>query len=495
MENATYSGKFKILPDTYATGSLTIAGSNSSLHVGGEGFVPIDGGVTVTGDLHDLRKVSLSDCWPSGGIRHSTSSESKEAWNCTLRPRLLVIGNDYLLPNDKEIVEANFTFDDATKLFYDRDAFGIVNAYYGNGVSLMERITDEIGKLENRKIESGPRPTIAYFSGKFDIASIDTAIGKISVFRGIEYGPANSDGIKIKSRITIKLQFPGPVDSDHAIRNVVKLLRLFEIITGQPQNLTNLSFFKGEEERLAESFEVIQCGLPTHERSDEERDSSLGALINPIQHKEEFSRVVANWLDRYETWEDAYSRFFNGFFKQESYDIDRLVGAANMFDILPDTVLPPKAKIPADLKSVIDRCRDIVKELPSTSSERHSLLSALGRVATNTLKQKIRHRAKILVDVVGNDFPEIFWVIDEAVNCRNHYVHGSPLRIDASKIGVALVFFTMTLEFVFVASVLVEAGWNPKPRSQAGHNHPFAAYYGDYMRSLEELKSPTKSPS
>ena len=491
MENGTYSGKFKILPDTEATGSLTIAGSNSSLHVGGIGGFRLNRGVTVTGDLHDLRKVSLSDCWPSGGIQHSTSSESKETWNCILRPRLLVIGNDYLLPNDKEIVEANFTFDDATKLFYDRDAFGIVHVDTGrDGDSLMKKI----GELGNRKIEIGSRPKIAYFSGKFDIASIDTAIGKISIFRGIEYGPTNSDGIKIKHRIAIKLQFSGLVDSDHAIRNVVRLLRLFEIITGRPQNLTNLSFFKGKEERLAERFEVIQCDLPRHERSDEERDSSLGVLINPIQQKEEFSRVVANWLDRYETWEDAYSRFFNGFFKQKSYDIDRLVGAANMFDILPDIALPPKAEIPADLKSVIDRCRDIIKELPSASSERHSLLSALGRVGSNTLKQKIRHRAKILVDVVGNDFPEIFWVIDEAVNCRNHYVHGSPLRIDASKIGTAPVFFTMTLEFVFIASVLVEAGWNLKPRSQAGHHHPFAVYYGDYMRSLEELKSSTKSP-
>ena len=491
MENSTYSGKFKILPDTDVAGSLTIAGSNSSLHMWGEDFAYIDGGVNVTGYLHNLRKVSLIDCWPSGGIQSSTRSESKEIWHCTLRPRLIVIGNEYLLPNDKEIIEANFTFDDAATLFYDRNAFGIVNPYKDKSGALL---IEKIGELEDKRIESGPRPIIAYFNGKFDIVSIDTAMGKVSVYRSIRHdfggGP---DGVRLKNEINIKIKFPGPVDTDYAIQSVIKLLRLFEIIIGWPQNVTNLSFFKGEEEQRVESLEVIRCRIPIHERDDEERRSDVDLLINPIQHQEEFSRIVVNWLDRHETWEDARSRFFNGFFKQKSYDIDRLVGAANMFDILPDAALPPRTEISADLKSVIDRCRDIVQELPSTSSERQSLLNALGRVGSNTLKQKIRHRAKILIDVIGNDIPEIFWAINEAVNCRNHYVHGTPLCIDSSKMGMALVFFTMTLEFVFAASDLIEAGWNPKIWPQGGHYHPFDLYLNGYQMDLEKLKSSIKS--
>lgn len=491
MENATYSGKFKILPDTDVAGSLTIAGSNSSLHVWGEDFAYIDGGVNVTGYLHNLRKVSLIDCWPSGGIQSTTRNESEETWHCTLRPRLIVIGNEYLLPNDKEIIEANFIFDDAATLFYDQNAFGIVNPYKDKSGALL---IEKIGELEDKRIESGPRPIIAYFNGKFDIVSIDTAMGKVSVSRSIRHdfggGP---DGVRLKNEIDTKIKFPEPVDSDHAIQSVLKLLRLFEIIIGRPQNITSLSFFKGEEEQRVEALEVIRCRIPIHERDDEERRSAIDLLINPIRHQEEFSRIVVNWLDRHETWEDARLRFFNGFFKQKSYDIDRLVGAANMFDILPDSALPPRTEISADLKSVIDRCRDIVQELPSTSSERHSLLSALGRVGSNTLKQKIRHRAKILSDVIGDDIPEICWAIDEAVNCRNHYVHGTPLRIDSSKMGMALVFFTMTLEFVFAASDLIEAGWNPNIWPQGGHYHPFDLYLNGYQMDLEKLKSSIKS--
>lgn len=115
------------------------------------------------------------------------------------------------------------------------------------------------------------------------------------------------------------------------------------------------------------------------------------------------------------------------------------------------------------------------------------------RAGTNVLKQKIRYRAQILVDVIGNDLPEIFWAIDEAVNCRNHYVHGRPLRIPSSKIGIALYFFTATLEFVFCASDLVEAGWNLKTGLQAGYDHPFIQYLSGYQTNLEKLKSSMKS--
>ena len=424
-------------------------------------------------------------------MHESFHGKSGEIYHYRIYPDLIFIGNEYLLPNDKEIVEANFTVDDVAALFYDSDDFGIVDGG-GDGDSLMEKI----GELENRKIESGPNPVIAYFNGKFDIVSVNTAIGEILVSRRIGERLDLLAGARIENQITIKLKFPQPVNSDSASQSIIKLLRLFEILIGQPQNLTILSFFKGKEERRAERFEIIQCGLPIHERDDEERHSNVDVLINLIQRQEEFLRIVVNWLDRYKTWEDARLRFFDGFFKQENYDIDRLVSAVNMFDILPDTALPPKTEIPADLKSVITRCRDIILELPSTSSKRHSLLSDLGRVGSNTLRQKIRHRAEILVDVIGNDIPEIFLITDEAVNCRNHYVHGSPLRhIDSSKIGTMLNFFTMTLEFVFAASDLVEAGWNPKTwsRDVRYYHHPFYRYLISYRTSLERLKSSMKS--
>jgi hypothetical protein len=58
-------------------------------------------------------------------------------------------------------------------------------------------------------------------------------------------------------------------------------------------------------------------------------------------------------------------------------------------------------------------------------------------------------------------FPDSYLVLDEAVNCRNHYVHGSRAKIDDQEHFFETVpFFTDTLEFVFAASDLIEAGWN-----------------------------------
>jgi hypothetical protein len=52
-------------------------------------------------------------------------------------------------------------------------------------------------------------------------------------------------------------------------------------------------------------------------------------------------------------------------------------------------------------------------------------------------------------------------------------------------------FFTNTLEFVFAASDLIEAGWDIKAWSEIGTvmSHPFGAYRLTYTRNLEELKA------
>lgn len=140
----------------------------------------------------------------------------------------------------------------------------------------------------------------------------------------------------------------------------------------------------------------------------------------------------------------------------------------------------------AELDSAREQARTMFRTLPP-SDERNSVLGALGRLGKNSLKQKIRHRAQILIDVVGERFPELCTVTDEAVNCRNHYVHGSEPRLDYSENFGIVSFFTDTLEFVFAASDLVEAGWDLKAWSQQDTtmSHPFALPH--------RLASPTKS--
>ena len=115
----------------------------------------------------------------------------------------------------------------------------------------------------------------------------------------------------------------------------------------------------------------------------------------------------------------------------------------------------------------------------------------------SNLKQKIRHRAQRLIDVAGKGFPELLTVTDEAVNCRNHYVHGSDPRFDYSGNFDAVVFFIDTLEFVFAASDLMEAGWDVKPWSETytTMSHPFSRYRVNYAAGLQMLKALLPRPA
>ena len=111
------------------------------------------------------------------------------------------------------------------------------------------------------------------------------------------------------------------------------------------------------------------------------------------------------------------------------------------------------------------------------------------------LRGSLRHRAEPLMEAVGKWFPELDVVTDKAVDRRNYYVHGSSSKRPRFNYSDNLdTFFTDTLEFVFAASDLIEAGWDVKAWSELSTtmSHPFAQYRINYHLHLNEL---TKSPS
>ena len=82
-------------------------------------------------------------------------------------------------------------------------------------------------------------------------------------------------------------------------------------------------------------------------------------------------------------------------------------------------------------------------------------------------------------------------VTDQAVNCRNHYVHGSEPKFDYINNFDAVILFTDTLEFVFAASDLIDSGWDVKTWCQSGTimSHPFSQYRVTYADRLKNLKN------
>ena len=110
------------------------------------------------------------------------------------------------------------------------------------------------------------------------------------------------------------------------------------------------------------------------------------------------------------------------------YNEDRVVRAANAFDLVPNCEFAGDISVSSDMQRAVRETRTLFKSLP-VSDERDSVLGALGRVEEWNLKRKIRYRERNLIDAIGESLPELGMVTDEAVNFRNYYVHGSPPRV------------------------------------------------------------------
>jgi hypothetical protein len=229
---------------------------------------------------------------------------------------------------------------------------------------------------------------------------------------------------------------------------------------------------------------------PTREDEEGDRKPHPGDLpIQAAETPETFVAVLTAWLARDHEWRDARHRFSTAFAHQRRFTIDRIVGAANMFDILPSSAVPPDVPLPRELGAAKNTSKALFKALPKTI-ERDSVLNALGRLGQAVLKHKVRARAKLILDRIPWRFPDLELVLDQAIDCRNYFVHGSKRKMDYSAEFDQVIFFTGALEFVFAASDLVECGWDIEEwaKQSSTMSHPFDHFRLDYQSRLTDLK-------
>lgn len=486
LEGSKQTGRFTVSPGKEIYGELTLAGQKTSLYLqDGEYFDTrsLPSGC-VTGVLNDLTKVSLIHCiTPATG---SAGGGGGHYHFANVFPHYVIYGDHHIGPDEKMITEVHFAVDDATTLFYDFDAFGSV---------LDPRpFIDQIAHANalGRQIKTGPDPQILYFTGKREIFAADTVLGKVDASHSPIPDLPGPDGVRLKNRIFVTVAFNEGVVFEDAISRALTLLRYLGMLAGRPQNLLSLGLRIGAGIDVPAFLQVYWSIPPERDASREweNKPHPSDVLLDAVSDPERFSNVLASWLDRQEEWHDARLRFYNSFAQQRHYDIDRLIGSANMFDILPSSAVPPVVKLTDEVNAAKEASRKIFENLPQ-SPERDRILGELGRIGTSSLKHKIRHRAKFIIARTGNRFSQLPLVTDEAVNCRNHYVHGSDPRFDYNQNFDIVGFFIDTLEFVFAASDLMEAGWNVKAWSEAHTmmSHPFAAFRVNYPMRLQRLKA------
>lgn len=480
------SGVFKLGEKREVHGELKMRGEATSLYLQDKEFFTTNNlpDRCIRGVLHDLTHVTLVDCvCPPIPGSYSRGVDGYHFVN--VFPHYVIHGEKHLDPQAEVIDEVSFLTDDAERLFDDFDAFG----------SLLfdaQPYVDQIVKARapDRLIETSEDARLIYFTGKTDVCTADTVYGKLSVERrpGFDFG--GSRGAYIQNKIVVMIRFPTPLAFHEAVSRVSVLIDFFGLLVGRPQNLLALGIQLAGAPEKPVALEVAWSHAPKRDKAKEsKKPRSFDVLLDALRDTAQFSEVLSRWLGRQEAWHGARWRFFQVFEKQRHYDPDRLIGGANMFDILPASSVPDNVLLSPEITQACAQSRATFKMLPP-GPERDSILSALGRLGKPALKHKIRYRAQKLVEIGSEWFPDLYTVTDEAVNCRNYYVHGTTSSFDYDRNFDVVTFFTNTLEFVFAVSDLIEAGWDFRAWATRGTtmSHPFGSYRASYGFGLGRLR-------
>jgi hypothetical protein len=446
----------------------------------------------IVGTLHDGRQVTLVDCLLQG-----TRSTLGGKTALTIYPHYVIHGPGHLDPAAPSITQIQVEIEDAATLFYDFDAFGVVvdearplvQTLIEHQRASMARFMEEHGGGPGRSIpDAGPDAMATYFSGRRELAKIDTCLGTILVQHNPLPSFGGPDGTAIGDRITISLDFAMPRSFADARNALLSVVHFFSLLLGRQQNLMSLHVSTIGKEHF---LDVYWSSPPRRQESSALGPHPAELLIDPLNDETEFRSILPRWLRREPEWKDARERFTTCFYQQNVLTTDRLVAAANMFDILPVSAVPTQVEIGDDLREARDVARASFLALPN-SPERDSVLGVLGHIGKPTVKRRIRHRARPIVAAIGNSVPKLIAVLDAAVNCRNHYVHGTDPECNYVENFIDTAgFFTDALEFVFGASDLIEDGWNIEAwhRTRGGRHHPFGDFTENYRARLARLEA------
>lgn len=475
------NGFFSVSADRELNGTLSLDGCSSLLHLWSHDLFDINlpERNTITGILENQQKVSLINCVNAGVSRSFGRVGVSQHYN--FFPHYVVVGNRHFSHSEKFISRVSIVVDDTSVLFHDRFSFG-TNIVKSSEIETLSSLET----FDNRSFNENS--IIAYYTGKEEIFSADTTIGNVSARNAVSFNFGGPTGAHIDNKIFVRLSFPDLVDVAEMNQRIQKVLRFLEIIAGRPQNLLKVNIIDMDQDPPT-SFDVYINMQSNWDRETGNREPHFhDILIDAVAQPTKFAELICAWLERDESWRIARARFSTAWGKQRNYDPDRLIAAANMFDLLPKEALPENVPLSSELEEAIQESIRLFEGLLQ-GEEIDSVRNALGRIKHLPLKQKIRHRSRVLTNLIGPYIPDIDLVTDAAVNLRNFYVHGNGRKRD--KLGQFQTFLTDTLEFVFCASDLAELGWDVASwcRNPKGAGHPFCVYLQNYQDELSKLKA------
>tara|TARA_B100001179_G_scaffold11997_1_gene7763 strand:- start:202 stop:1752 length:1551 start_codon:yes stop_codon:yes gene_type:complete len=404
--------------------------------------------------------------------------------------RFIIFGNDFISDSEKCFNSIEFFIPDASTLFM-YDSFDMI-------FSMKKENVKDILKENNKRTQSlfgiskdiadyrlGDNPTVYIDTGADILHCFDIETGVIKIKNNTSSNISPNKGFKVFNNISCIFESNEDMNFFEVLKSSHPIVNLFEIILGKRQFLCEYKISIKNDAEEPKEYQVYQV---------KENSNNKNFIMHPIcrlvhieDEPAESESLLNNWILRQKEWKFARSEFFE-VFTRKYYSSDLLIKVANLFDIIPDSAYEKSEKISDELLQAKEKCKDIFKDLPS-SSDKDSILGALGRIGKKNLRGKIRDRYSIIENSGLATLDEIDIVIANAVNCRNFFVHGSPGKFDYMENFNQIPFFINTLSFIYGASELIELGWSFKNWEPDELNfHPFSSYLINYSSNLDELK-------
>lgn len=479
-----YLGSFSLGKDLSAIGHLKLRGEDTQLRLHCDESLPaIESCSCLTGTAFTGECITLIDCEPCG-MGGSRSRDGRSHCYADVFPHYVVIGRRHVDPTEAVFAGIHFSTADLATLFHDFEAFGTLI----DGRPVIDDILRE--RPQMNPAQFGEHPIVQYFTGRHSITDVSTSIGRVFVHHQPHFNSGSPRGVRIRNRIVVSLMPTEPVAFFKIVEDMHDLLCFLSMAAGQTQGVKFVEVTTTEElNGVPVSLSLHPSHIPRVTNRDRQYRLHQAAVpLDPVRQPDEFANVLTDWTRRQPTWRIARLRYLDCLKKVNYYDSERLIAAANMFDILPPEATASPLDLPTDLAAARDHCVTLFRKCPP-GIDRNSALSAMGRLGRPSLPKKVAHRASLIETHTEGAFPNLQMVVSTAVKCRNYLVHGNSDDIDYSKIESFVPFLTDALEFVFAASDFIDAGWNAKQGLSrgGGWGHSFARFRHAYSFEMTAL--------
>ncbi len=196
----------------------------------------------------------------------------------------------------------------------------------------------------------GSEPQIAYFAGKTEIAAVEAGIGNVRIQHAVRYNFGGASGVHIKNSTFIVLEPAQAVTFDECIERVISLLRFLAALGGHPQapRGMHVRLAGGDASGLRKvklRWSYRPEGVKGSTHIADHRPHPADIPLDAIRRPQEFTTVLKHWLARDAAWPFSRGQFKSCLAKGNSHDVDRIVAAANMFDLMPETAYPPRGPL------------------------------------------------------------------------------------------------------------------------------------------------------